>query len=305
MKFEVSKSPYGPKDEIGRLNEITGRSRARVLERIDASRVFDLSVDYFVGMPAWDFVGDPPYQIWMTHTPQGTITDNPLKVSDAVNRYVSYSGDAISMYTHCGTHIDTLNHFGYDGVIWNGYKAVEHLGARHWNVCGADKFPPIIARGVLLDIAGLKGMDVLPSSYGIGPDDLKNAIKKQNVTLQPGDVVMLRTGRMRLWPDHDKYLIDEPGLNVEGAQYLAEEGKCIAIGGDNVALEQLPSADPDSYLPVHCYLFSVVGVVIIEVLMLEELAREKVYEFAFFGAPLRLRGSTGSPMRPFAIPFAR
>jgi len=110
---------------------------------------------------------------------------------------------------------------------------------------------------------------------------------------------------MRLWPDHDKYLIDEPGLNVEGAQYLAEEGKCIAIGGDNVALEQLPSADPDSYLPVHCYLFSVVGVVIIEVLMLEELAREKVYEFAFFGAPLRLRGSTGSPMRPFAIPFAR
>lgn len=304
MKFEVSKSPYGPKDEIGRLNEITGRSRAKVLERIDASRIYDLSVDYFVGMPAWDFVGDPPYQIWMTHTPNGTIVDNPLSVSEAVNRYVSYSGDAISMYTHCGTHIDTLNHFGYDGVIWNHYKASEHLGARHWNVCGADKFPPIIARAVLLDIAGMKGVDVLPPSYGIGPDDLQATIKKQNVRLEPGDVVLLRTGRMQLWPDHDKYLIDEPGLNVEGAQYLAETGKCIAIGGDNVALEQLPSADPDSYLPVHCYLFSVVGVVIIEVLMLEQLAKEKVYEFAFFGAPLRLRGSTGSPMRPFAIPFA-
>ena len=304
MKFEVSKSPYGPKDEIGRLNEITGRSRAKVLERIDASRIYDLSVDYFVGMPAWDFVGDPPYQIWMTHTPNGTIVDNPLSVSEAVNRYVSYSGDAISMYTHCGTHIDTLNHFGYDGVIWNHYKASEHLGARHWNVCGADKFPPIIARAVLLDIAGMKGVDVLPPSYGIGPDDLQAAIKKQDVRLEPGDVVLLRTGRMQLWPDHDKYLIDEPGLNVEGAQYLAENGRCIAIGGDNVALEQLPSADPDSYLPVHCYLFSVVGVVIIEVLMLEQLAKEKVYEFAFFGAPLRLRGSTGSPMRPFAIPFA-
>jgi kynurenine formamidase len=275
-----------------------------VLERIDASRIYDLSVDYFVGMPAWDFVGDPPYQIWMTHTPNGTIVDNPLSVSEAVNRYVSYSGDAISMYTHCGTHIDTLNHFGYDGVIWNHYKASEHLGARHWNVCGADKFPPIIARAVLLDIAGMKGVDVLPPSYGIGPDDLRAAVKKQNVGLEPGDVVLLRTGRMQLWPDHDKYLIDEPGLNVEGAQYLAENGRCIAIGGDNVALEQLPSADPDSYLPVHCYLFSVVGVVIIEVLMLEQLAKEKVYEFAFFGAPLRLRGSTGSPMRPFAIPFA-
>jgi kynurenine formamidase len=304
MKFKVSKSPYGPKDEIGRLNEITGKSRAKVLERIDSSKVYDLSVDYFVGMPAWDFVGDPPYQIWMTHTPNGTIVDNPLAVSEEVNRYVSYSGDAISMYTHCGTHIDTLNHFGYDGVIWNGYTAKEHLGARHWNVCGADKFPPIIARGVMLDIAALKGVDVLPPSYGIGADDLKAALKKQNVRLQSGDVVLLRTGRMQLWPDHDKYLIDEPGLNVEGARYLAEEGKCIAIGGDNVALEQLPSADPDSYLPVHCYLFSVVGVVIIEVLMLEQLAKEKIYEFAFFGAPLRLRGSTGSPMRPFAIPFA-
>src|SRR5437899_6517291 len=84
-----------------------------------------------------------------------------------------YSGDAISMYTHCGTHIDTLNHFGYNGVIWNGYKASEHLGARHWNVCGADKFPPIIARGVMLDIAGLKGVDTLPPSYGIGADDIR------------------------------------------------------------------------------------------------------------------------------------
>ena len=305
MKFDVSKSPYGTTDEIGRLNEISPTSRRRVLERIDPTRLFDLSVDYFIGMPSWDFLGDPPYQIWMTHTPQGTTIDNPVKVSEAVNRYVSYSGDAISMYTHCGTHIDTLNHFGYNGVIWNGYKASEHLGARHWNVCGADKFPPIIARGVMLDIAGLKGVDTLPPSYGIGADDIRQAVKKQNVRLEKGDVVLLRTGRMRLWPDHDKYLIDEPGLNVEGAQYLAEQGGCIAIGGDNVALEQLPSAEPDNWLPVHCYLFAVVGVMIIEVLMLEEIAREKLYEFAFFGAPLRLRGSTGSPMRPFAIPFAR
>lgn len=303
MKFEVSKSPYGPHDEIGRLNEITAESRKAVLSRLDASRVYDLSVDYFMGMPSWDFVGDPPYQIWMTHTPSGTIVDNPLNVSEAVNRYVSYSGDAISMYTHCGTHIDTLNHFGYNGMIWNHFKEKEQLGARHWKVCGADKFPPIIARGVMLDIAGLKGVDVLLPSYGIGADDIRAAAKAQNVKLQKGDVVLLRTGRMQLWPDHDKYLIDEPGLDVSGAQYLAEDCGCIAIGGDNVALEQLPSADPDSYLPVHCYLFAVVGVVIMEVIMLEELARDRLYEFGFFGAPLRLRGATGAPMRTFAIPF--
>ena len=305
MKFDISKSPYGPKDEIGRLNEITPESRKRALGGIDPTRIFDLSVDYFVGMPSWDFVGDPTYQIWMTHTPGGTMVDNPFEVSDEMNKYVSYSGDAISMYTHTGTHIDTLNHFGYNGKIWNGYSASKHLGARHWSVCGSDKFPPIIARGVLLDIAGLKGVDTLPPSYGIGKKDLQDAIKAQNVKMEKGDVVLLRTGRMRLWPDHDKYLIDEPGLNLEGAQFLAEECGCIAIGGDNVALEQLPSADPDNYLPVHCYLFAVVGVMIIEIVMTEELAKEKLYEFAFFAAPLKLRGSTGSPMRPVAIPFAR
>lgn len=305
MKAEVAKSPYGPSDEIGRLNEITPKSRKKVLERIDAERVYDLSVEYFLGMPSWDLLGDPRYQIWMTHTPEGTVVDNPLGVSDEVNRHVSYSGDAISMYTHCGTHIDTLNHLGYDGAIWNGYQASKHLGARHWNVCGSEKFPPIITRGVLLDIARLKGVEVLPPSYGIGPRDIEEALAAQQVALEPGDVVLLRTGRMRLWPDHDAFLLDEPGLNLEGAKYLAERGRCIAIGGDNVALEQMPSAEPNSWIPVHCYLFSVVGVLIIEVLMLEELAKDGVYEFAFFGAPLRLRGSTGSPMRPVAIPFAR
>jgi kynurenine formamidase len=303
MKYENSKSPYGPKDEIGRLNEITPASRRAVMERVDGSKIIDLSVDYFIGMPSWDMLGDPPYQIWMTHTPQGSLVDNPVGVEQSPEKYLSYSGDAISMYTHCGTHIDTLNHFGYNGAIWNGYKASEHLGARHWNVCGADKFPPIVARGVLLDIAGLKGVDVLPKSYGIGAQDLKDAIKKQNVKMQKGDVVCLRTGRMKLWPDHDAYLLDEPGLNLEGARFLAEECGAICIGGDNVALEQLPSAEPDNWLPVHSYLFANMGTMIIEVLKLDELAQEKMWEFGFFAAPLRLRGSTGSPMRPFAMPF--
>ena len=127
MKFEVSQSPYGPQDEIGRLNEITPASRKSVLSQVDGGKVFDLSTEYFMGMPSWDFVGDPPYQIWMTHTPAGTRVDNPMQASPDVNKYVSYSGDAISMYTHCGTHIDTLNHFGYNGQIWNHFKASERV----------------------------------------------------------------------------------------------------------------------------------------------------------------------------------
>ena len=67
----------------------------------------------------------------------------------------TYSGDAVSMYTHCGTHIDTLNHYGYDGQIWNCFEVAKELGCRTWHVCGAEKHPPIIARGIMIDVAAL------------------------------------------------------------------------------------------------------------------------------------------------------
>ena len=149
----VSRSPWGPGDEIGRLNWVTPERTKALLERLNGSALFDLSVDYFVGMPSWAAAGDPKYDIWMTHTPQGSVHDGLSGCGPEVHRNYSYSGDAIQMYTHCGTHIDTLNHFGYSEQIWNHYTTTEALGARHWRVCGSDKFPPIIARGGLLDIA--------------------------------------------------------------------------------------------------------------------------------------------------------
>jgi hypothetical protein len=154
---KVTKSPYGKDGEIGMLHLIDAKSRAAILSRADASKVFDLSVDNFIGMPGWLGAGDQPYQIWMTHTPNGEIVSNSMKTSLEANTLVSYSGDAISMYTHCGTHIDPLNHFGYNGKIFNEFSAADHLGGRSWDRCGAEKHPPIFARGVLLDIAALYG----------------------------------------------------------------------------------------------------------------------------------------------------
>jgi kynurenine formamidase len=107
---------------------------------------------------------------------------------------------------------------------------------------------------------------------------------------------------MRAWPDRDAFLLDEPGLNREGAEFLARAG-AIVIGGDNIALEQLPSVDPDNWVPVHTYLLAEAGVPIMEVVNLEEIAAEELYEFAFVGAPLKLRGATAAPLRPFALPL--
>lgn len=301
---EASASPFGSDDEIGMLNLIDAKSRQAVLESADAGKMFDLSVDYFVGMPSWPFGGDPTFQMWMTHTPDGTVVDDVTGAGIEENQLVTYSGDAFTMYTHCGTHIDTLNHFGYHGEIWNKKTTKEHLGSRHWTVNGADKHPPMLARGVLLDVAGTLGVDMLPESYGIGQADLEACLKHQGTELRAGDVVMVRTGRMRAWPDPMAYMVNGPGLNREGAEFLARAG-AVTIGSDTVGFEQTPTADPENWQVVHTFLLAEAGVPMIEVGNFEELAQEKVHEFAFFGACIKLRGATGSPMRPVALPIRR
>jgi len=300
---KVSKSPWGPDDEIGRLNWITPETNRAILEHLDGGHVFDLNVEYFVGMPSWVAAGDPPYGIWMTHTPQGSVNDNLSGVGSEVHEKYSYCGDSIHLYTHCGTHVDTLNHLGFYGKFWNGWTADESLGSRIWTKGGLDKYPPVIARGVLLDVAGLQGVDCLPDSYAITPKDLQDAAAKQGVELRKKDVVLVRTGRMTVWPDFHGYLDGSPGISLGAAKWLCEEAGAMCIAGDTIGLEVLPSEEPNVFLPVHCYMFATAGAQIIEVVDMEEIAAEKQYEFAFLGFPMKLRGATGAPMPSYAVPL--
>jgi len=298
---QITESPFGEDDEIGMLNLITPDSARSIMSEADFGHILDLSVDYFIGMPSFTAAGQPPYQIWMTNTPGGTAVDDSNGFGEQ-NELVSYSGDAISMYTHCGTHIDTLNHFGYSGRLWNGFDADTHLGSRHWMRCGAERQPPIIARGVLLDVAGLHDVAVLPQSHAVGRADLEGAAKAQGVELRPGDVVMIRTGQMTLWDDPEAFCANEAGVDREGAEFLARAG-AIMLGSDNLSFEQIPSSEEGNWLPVHTYLFAEAGVAIMEMVDLEALAAERIYEFCFIGAALKLRGATGAPMRPLAMPL--
>src|SRR6266700_3239338 len=232
---KVSKSPWGPDDEIGRLNWITPETNQAILEHLDGAHVFDLNVEYFIGMPSWVAAGDPPYGIWMTHTPDGSVNDNLSGVGSRVHKKYSYCGDSIHLYTHCGTHIDTLNHLGHYGTFWNGWTADKQLGSRIWNKGGPEKYPP--------------------------------------------------------------------GIALAAAKWLCEEAGAMCIGADTIALEVLPSEEPDVFLPVHAYMFSTAGAQIIEVVDMEEIAAEKQYEFAFLGFPLKLRGATGAPMPSYAVPL--
>lgn len=299
---KVGKSPWGPADEIGRLNLMTPASQQAILSRTQGGKVYDLSVEYFIGMPSWQAAGDPRYQIWMTHTPNGTVIDDPLKLGKAMNKHVSYTGAAISMYTHMGTHIDSLNHFGLNGEIWNGFKASQHAGDRGWTVAGAEKIPPIIARGILIDVAAAKGVRMLDDGYRISRDDLVSALRKQKLRLQSGDVVLIRTGHMQQYRDAAAYMKNPPGLGMAAARFLVEEGGAMIVGADNLSFEAFPSEDENNYVPVHSYLLAQQGAPILELVQLEELSRDKVYEFVFIGSSLKLRGADAAPLRPIAIP---
>lgn len=277
-------SPWGPQDEIGRLNWMTPESQAEALRRADATRPFDLAVAYFMGMPSWVVLDDPKYDIWLTHTPEGEGH--------------AYSGTAITMYTHVGTHICSLNHLGRDGRFWSGWTDKTHLGSRAWRVGG--NYPPIIARGVLLDVGRAKGVDGLPDSYAITSSDLVEAGAGE---LRRGDVALIRTGRMTRWPDPDAFMTAPPGLGMDGARWLAEEAEVMCVGVD-AGGEALPPEEPGAFLPVHSYLLADAGMPIVENLWLEDLAESRVTEFAFLAFPLKLLGSTGAPVRPVALPFS-
>lgn len=292
---EAAKSPWGANDQIGALNMMSEHSVVDLLQQVDSNKIYDLSVELFVGMPTCcESFGDPSYQIWMTHVPSRTDEG-----------FLSHSSEAVSMNTHTGTHIDTLSHFGLHGKIWNRVSAKEKLGPRGWRKSGAEQLPPIIARGVLLDVAEAKGMNQLSPSYAIAVADLKRAISGQELAIQSGDVVLIRTGQMRDWPDASELqLFEQAGLSLEAAHWLVDEKQAMLLGADNLGLEHFPSNNPNNFAPVHSYLLAEKGVPILEVLWLEDLAAANIDEFLFIATPLKLRGASGSPIRPLALPLA-
>ena len=300
---QVGVSPWGPEDVIGTLNMMTDATRLEILSRISGGKVYDLGVEYFVGMPSFYGRGDPRYHYGLTHTPRGNAVDDPSAIGPAMNEKIIYTGDVVSMYAHMGTHVDALNHFGLHGKIWNGFSADEHLGDQGWNKAGAETIPPVVARGGLIDVAAAKGLDVLPDAYKITARDLEEALESQGTQLEGGDVVLIRIGRMKVYYDAEKYMANSPGLGLGAAKWLVEEKGAMMLGADNLSFEIRPSDIPGNWIPVHTYLLAEKGMVFLEVVNLEGIARDKVYEFAFIGGSLKFRGASAAPMRPLAIPI--
>jgi kynurenine formamidase len=254
---------------------------------INKGTLYDLGMEYYVGMP--HHPNHPPFAFSLTKVHGDVVYEGGVS---AANCMFTTGG-------HTGTHFDAHGHISKGGKVYNVGDIEPWQGVQGLKRAGIEKVFPIVTRGVLLDIANLEGISCLGSDYKIGEKQLQEAEKRQNVTVGQGDVALIRTGWVQHFEDPRKYISHDegcPGLEVSGAKWLIDKGVFCA-GSDTLAFENTPSA---SY-PVHVLLLVENGIHIMEVLNLEKLASDKEYEFLFMVSPLKIRGGTGSPVRPIAI----
>jgi len=259
----------------------------QLLAALASAHVYDLAQPYYPGMP--HHPNHPPFLFGLNKKHGDYVAANGA----------SSASEGLTLGGHVGTHIDALCHFSCGGKLHGG-EAAEGLqsyasGLQQHTV---DTIAPILRRGVLLDIAALAGAEALPADFEITPEHLKAAARAAQVDVRPGDVVLLRTGWARFWNDAARFIfqVHGPGPGDPGARWLSSRG-VFAAGSDTVAFEKVP----DPGMPVHVHLLVESGIHIIECLNLELLAAEHRYAFLFVAAPLKIRGGTGSPIRPLAI----
>jgi kynurenine formamidase len=207
----------------------------------------------------------------------------------------------ISEIGQVGTQFDAFSHQTHGDSLYNCFKLSE-IGTRGgFSKLGVQNAPTFFARGVLIDVAGAKGVDMLGDAYEITPADLQAALQKENLALQPGDAVIIHTGWGKLYgKDNPRFVKTQPGIGIAAAEWLAKQDPSV-VGSDNWGVEVAPNPDKDLSLPVHQVMLVVNGIHLLENLKLDELVAKRVYEFAFTMQPLKIWGATGSTVAPAAI----
>jgi kynurenine formamidase len=252
---------------------------------VNIGKVYDLAQPLFAGMP--HFPTHPPFSRTLTKMHGEMVLSNGA----------SSAAEMITLGGHVGTHIDALSHFSCDGKLHGGVTPVQSY-ADGVTTLGVETVEPIFRRAVLFDIARHEGVAALPHDFVITPEHLAAC----GVTPPEHGVALIRTGWGKHWNDANSFItggsgaaVRGPGPKVPGAQWLSKHG-IYAVGSDTVAFESVPS-----HMEVHVHLLVERGIHIIECLNLESLAEAGVKEFMFVALPLKIRGGTGSPIRPVAV----
>lgn len=284
-------SRWGPNDEIGAANFLTPAKVLEAAKLIKTGKVYALGIVVDRDTPAF-----PPRSLSVT-----VLQPNQAKGASFGENKMTYNDDIFTGWLGIGTQLDGLGHLGIDGVYYNGNRAEDFAKVTGLTKLGIEKVPPIVTRGVLLDIAGYKGVDMMKEGEVITVADIEGAAKKQGVSIRKGDVVILHTGWLSLLgKDNARYAAGEPGIGVPAAEYLAKK-EVVAVGADTWGVEVVPFEKKERVWEAHQVLLAKNGIYILETLNTAPLVKDRAWEFLFvLGHPL-YRGAVQAIINPVAI----
>jgi len=288
---EVPVSPYGPDDTLGAVNRLSPAGVLKAAQLVKTGKTYPLGVVTGPDSPAY-----PPryYKMTILQLDDGAgvpVGDNVLTGND----------DLMITYMGVGSQIDGLGHVGINHHYYNNTHVKDFVKVTGLTKFSTSDIPPIVTRGVLLDIARLKGTDTLEAGTAINRAEIDAAAKAQGVTINEGDVVLLHTGWMNVSEsDPERFMKGEPGLGVEGAKYLAGLG-VVAVGADTFGVEAIPFETDGQFFPVHQELLARNGVYLLENMDTRALAKDEGWEFLFVLGQPRFAGSVQAIINPVAI----
>lgn len=289
---------WGRGDQLGAGHLLTPERTLAAMRSVRDGRIIDLSHVIEIGAPRMA-PNQSPYHIQSGPSSAGSIRRR--RKMGATNDAGS-NLERIEMTTHVGTHIDALGHFTMGDRMHGGYSAAETVDDFGLVNLGIEHCPPMVTRGILLDVSRHDGGQHLESGRAVTVADLERALAAAKLKIQPGDVVCINTGWGRFFmADNDRYLKGEPGIDLDAARWLTSQD-CVAIAADNMALEVLPGTNhPEAIMPVHQHCLAEAGVHIIENLVMDGLIERDAREFCFMLSAVKFKGATGCPVRPIAI----
>jgi kynurenine formamidase len=291
-------------EHVGPIKDIPPSKAVEAARFVKEGRKYSLATSRFPGMPL--FPGHPPFQVLNYRTPPG-IRAGQLQPWGPPNEVgLGYMAEYLMATSHSGAHVDALGHMtvGDDNHWYGGGNTAEHLTDHGPKVGDAEHLPPFFTRGVLLDPPTHRGIDALDAGEPVGADELQAIADAQGVEVRQWDVVLIRTGYLKFWPDAEAMAQHKTaGPDLSAAEWLLERG-VVATGTDTETYEVQPAPDrgtPANPQPVHTKLLIENGIYLLESVYLEEIARDRVYEFLFVMLPTKIRGATGSMVDPLAV----
>ena len=284
-------SKWGAKDEIGAANYLTPERAAAAAKLVKTGKVYSLGIEVTPDTPAFPPRGCKLYIVQPGQHAGATLGETKT----------SYNDDILNCWVGIGSQLDGLGHIGIDNVYYNGVHAKDFVDSTGLKKYGIEKVPPMVTRGVLLDMAAYLGVDVVKEGTAFNKAEIDGAAAKQGVEIREGDVVLFHTGWLSLIDkDPKRYGSVEPGLGKEGALYLVGKG-VVAVGADTWGLEVLPFEKGVGVFEVHQILLAKNGTYILENMNTAPLAQDKAWEFMFVLGHNKYKGAVQSMINPVAI----